>query len=357
MRNSYFIDCRANFSDSAWVCAHVWKSEGKAIKWIARALHSTPSTVRYNLVRAMPSNRAASRPPPLSRTHIRDMKKRKVLVAKLAMELKPGPTGHAQRKYPNAASIARAINLDPKAKLVVSACMVRRDLKKLGFKSLRRQRGPKRMEGDHARRVLACKRYLRLAKELLARICFSDEKYFDSDDHGADREWCPPGVQPSRVIRDTWAPRVHVWGVIGHNIKFLVRIPTGKLSAAQYKRYCLMPFMAFVTKNNLDVVLQYDGDSSHRAESVLKYIASKGVKVLEAWPARSPELSPIENCWAVIQKRVDSHGPSDVEELWKFIRQEWDAMTLVTVNNLVDSFKGRCERCVAGGGETIRTKA
>ena len=79
--------------------------------------------------------------------------------------------------------------------------------------------------------------------------------------------------------------------------------------------------------------------------------------VLHGWPARSPDLSPIENLWAIIQKRVDSHGPSDQEELWKFVRQEWDALSDATVKNLVESFRGRCERCVAEGGVTFVTKS
>ena len=349
------MDCRADFGDAAWACAQVWVSEGRPIKEIARNLNSTPSTVRYNLARDMPSKRAAVRPPAMSARHVRDIMKRKRLVQQLCMEMRPGPHG-PRRKYPDAKSIARAINRSKTAKLTVSADMVRRDLHSEGFRSLRRQRGPKRVLGDDVKRVAACRAFLRMAKSYVKRICFSDEKYFDSDDHGADREWCPPGVQPSRKVRDTWAPRVHVWGVVGIGVKFLVRIPSGKLTAAEYKRHCLMPFMAYLSRNQLDIVLQYDGDKSHGTPEIRRYCANKDVPLLHGWPARSPDLSPIENLWAIVQKRVDSHGPSNQDELWTFIRQEWDAVSDATVKNLVESFRGRCERCVAAGGVTIVTK-
>ena len=346
------MDCCANFGDAAWVCAQVWLDEGKAIKWISRQLNSTPSTVRYNVVRPMPSERQARRPPAMSPLYLRDMQKRKKLVKKLCLQMIPGP--HSQRrKYPNAQAIAREINLHSKLSFVVSACMVRRDLASLGFKSLRRQLGPKRMDGDTAKCVAACRVFLQKAKAWMKRLTFTDEKYFDSNDHGAEREWCLPGMQPSRIVRDTWAPRVHVWGVIGHGLKFLVRIPTGRMTADQY---CLIPFMSYLAKNKLDIVLQYDGDRSHGTPAILRYLSSKNVEILHCWPARSPDLSPIENMWAIIQKRVDSHGPSDAEELWRFVKAEWEAVSMDTVNNLVGSFRSRCERCVAEGGQTIKTK-
>ncbi len=51
-----------------------------------------------------------------------------------------------------------------------------------------------------------------------------------------------------------------------------------------------------------------------------------------------------------------SHGPSDAEALWLFVKKEWDAISDTEVDALVDSFPRRCKRCVEGGGVTICTK-
>ena len=67
-------------------------------------------------------------------------------------------------------------------------------------------------------------------------------------------------------------------------------------------------------------------------------------------------MSGIESMLAIIQKRVDSHGPSDAEALWLFVKKEWDAIPDAVVRALVDSFPRRCTRCVEGGGVTICTK-
>ena len=38
------------------------------------------------------------------------------------------------------------------------------------------------------------------------------------------------------------------------------------------------------------------------------------------------------------------------------LKRMWDAVSDATVKNLAESFRGRCERCVAAGGVTIVTK-
>ena len=104
------------------------------------------------------------------------------------------------------------------------------------------------------------------------------------------------------------------------------------------------------------IVFQLDGEATRNAGVCKTYLEGKGIRVLERWPARSPDLSPIENCWAIIQRRVDSHGPSDVEELWKFVKLEWDLISAAEVAALVNSFARRCRRCIQGEGTTIETK-
>ena len=355
--STFVLDAKGHFWDAAWVCAKQWEAEGKPIKEIARLLNSQPSTVKYNLRRAMPSLRPNAQPPRLPDARAALIVRRRVLVDSLVMETKVTHRG-LRRRYPSALTIARAINLDPLSNMITTKYSVQRDLVVLGYVSLKRQRGPKRLPGDPAQRVGACRSFLR-SKNDSRLICFSDTKYFDSNDHGAEREWCTPGVQPTPMERDTWAPRVHVWGVIGRKLKFIVRLKTGRLTAETYKRQCLMPLVAYLKAAGIstkDFVLQLDGETAMNAGNGMDYLESKGIRVLVGWPARSPDLSGIENMWAIVQKRVDSHGPDGIDELWQFVKQEWDAIPASEVEALVASFPRRCKRCIAGGGKTICTK-
>ena len=92
------------------------------------------------------------------------------------------------------------------------------------------------------------------------------------------------------------------------------------------------------------------------ATDVLAYLKRNGIKLLKGWPARSCDLSPIENMWSNAQRRVDRYGPSGVEELWTFVKKAWDDIPLSEVNNLVESFPTRLTKCIKAGGATISTK-
>ena len=342
------------FCDVAWVLAKTWDDEGVPIKEIARRLDSTPFVVKYQLRRPKPSERPKVQPPPHFTEGVRRCKVLEKLVQQTLMTSQ-GP----RRAYPSCQALARGLNRTHPELSSITRYTVRRDLRKLGLRALKCQRGPKRLPHDPSTRLKACKAYLSLPLRDIKRLAFTDTKYFDTNQRGTQYEWCRQGQVAGRILRETWCPRVHVWGVLHRDFRFLVRLSPGKLNAESFKRQCLMPLAAFLTdrKHPLhNVILQMDGETAMNAESATKYLENKGLRVLQDWPARSPELSPIENLWAIIQRRVDLRGPSDAEELWRFVKEEWEAVTDEEARTLLDSFPARLKRCVAAGGQTIATK-
>nr|KAG5707102.1 hypothetical protein BaRGS_011813 [Batillaria attramentaria] len=70
------------------------------------------------------------------------------------------------------------------------------------------------------------------------------------------------------------------------------------------------------------------------------------------WPARSPDLAPIENLWDILGRRVvDNHPhPTDAAQLFQFLQQEWHAIPQQMLQNLVHSMRQRVVDCLAANG-------
>lgn len=98
--------------------------------------------------------------------------------------------------------------------------------------------------------------------------------------------------------------------------------------------------------------LQQDNDPKHTSRVAKEFVAQNRIKVLD-WPSNSPDLNPIENLWQITKNKVEKRMPKSIEELRRFLVEEWDAISEDTVNNLVMSMKSRCEMVLKENGERI----
>src|SRR5687767_9771221 len=88
--------------------------------------------------------------------------------------------------------------------------------------------------------------------------------------------------------------------------------------------------------------LQQNNDPKHTSRVVKEFIAENEINVID-WPSNSSDLNPIENMWQIIKDNVEKRMPQDINELTRFLAEEWKAIPQETVNNLVSSMKNRCE--------------
>lgn len=70
------------------------------------------------------------------------------------------------------------------------------------------------------------------------------------------------------------------------------------------------------------------------------------------WPAQSPDLNPIENCWAYVKHKVYSfpEPAKGLIQLWERMEEEWEKIPKEYVENLYKSMNNRMKQCIKAKG-------
>ena len=89
-----------------------------------------------------------------------------------------------------------------------------------------------------------------------------------------------------------------------------------------------------------DFVFQQDNARVHTAHVVRDWFEDNDVAVMD-WPAQSPDLSPIENLWEILFRKVQNKQPSNLDELWQILCTAWYSITEEELCRLVDSVPRR----------------
>lgn len=69
------------------------------------------------------------------------------------------------------------------------------------------------------------------------------------------------------------------------------------------------------------------------------------------WPARAPDLNPIENLWPLVARNCSIYAAENQDELWNNICKSWDEIRLTnTCETLVNSLPNRIQDIIDNGG-------
>lgn len=103
--------------------------------------------------------------------------------------------------------------------------------------------------------------------------------------------------------------------------------------------------------------LQQDNDPTHRVASAVVQSFNKrraaAVELLPNWPPSSPDLNPIENVWAYVQRRVNAQGCATFTDFTAAVKQELRAIPKAMLTKLIDSMTKRLAEVVRKkGGKT-----
>ena len=95
-----------------------------------------------------------------------------------------------------------------------------------------------------------------------------------------------------------------------------------------------------------------DNARPHRPAQVEELLEREDIRRME-WPARSPDLNPIEHVWDALGRRIAArpNAPMTIQHLSNALIEEWNALPQGLITILVESIGSRCRACIAVRGD------
>lgn len=236
----------------------------------------------------------------------------------------------------------------------ISEWTIRRRLHDSGLSSRMRATGPPLSREHRIARLIFAREHLAWTIVDWSRVLFSDESRFCLT--GSDRRDRVCQRQGERYAQVCIAERLPfgggsamAWGGLSFEARTdLVFIENGTLTAHRYITQVLedhvMPFMVILGNHG---TFMHDNARPHTARIVSQYLDEVQIRRF-VWPARRPDLNPIEHVWDEIGRRLRRHvpAPRNSRELRDILVQEWDNLPQNVIENLIQSMPRRLQAVI-----------
>ena len=277
---------------------------------------------------------------------------------------RPGPSARTLR------TVKRTIEQNPRATATDVSKVVQRSprsivryLHQMGYYGRAARRKPLLRPGNILKRKQWASEMFQRPSEFWKTIIFSDESRFAQfSDSGRiwvwrqpRQEFCLNRLQPT-VKNGGFS--VMVWGAIWATGRSELVECQGNINAEKYIKILeegLLPVFSSGQLRKRRTLFMEDGAPCHTAKKTQEWQAKKGIQKLP-WPSQSPDMNPIENLWAILDRAVrkNPQKPSSKTELLNMIRSAWAEIPQEKIAQLINSMPQRTKDLKVVGGKSTR---
>ncbi|KAF2354610.1 hypothetical protein FHG87_014634 [Trinorchestia longiramus] len=213
------------------------------------------------------------------------------------------------------------------------------------------------MRAERSRHILN-----EIAQFTLLNLVFTDEKKIDIQqvvNHQKERVWSSSSSVEGRIVtRRQNAQPVMVWAAVTATGKSpLIFVPCGvKLNSKRYisliLKSKLLPW-AIEHFQGSPWSLQQDSAPSYGSNVTQTWIQRNIPSFIskDVWPARSPDLNPLDfSIWSILETRVLATPHTSLEFLKVKLQWEWEAIPQEQIRVACDAFVNRLKAVVRNMG-------
>ncbi|GFW52057.1 transposable element Tcb2 transposase [Trichonephila clavipes] len=153
----------------------------------------------------------------------------------------------------------------------------------------------------------------------------------------------------SRFVLGTDDNRVRVWRRPAYDSRSTLIVLRGNLTSQRYVDDILRPYVGPFLNGFPGAIFQQDNarpQTARVAQNFLRHFQTL------PWPARTPDLSPVEHVWNQLKRQMPScHSVHDLELA---VQDLWAHLPLDNIRCLINSMPDRVATCISAGGGPTR---
>lgn len=147
-----------------------------------------------------------------------------------------------------------------------------------------------------------------------------------------------------------------IWGCMAASGVGEIFLCEGRMNSQRYVAMIneiLEPsILKLFEEDDPEYLLQQDNAPCHTSKKTLEWFSENNVPLI-SWPPQSPDLSPIENLWSILKRKLSIFRYKSKEDFKEKIFDEWNKISAEQCKKLVDSMPKRVRAVIkAKGGAT-----